>query len=184
MDEESIIELYFARDEKAIRETQAQYGKVMYGVAINILNVHEDSEECVNDAYVGLWNTIPPTRPNSLLAFACKITRNLSLKRLAYITAEKRSRDLTMSFEELEEILPDERIVPDMNEESVGRLISDFLRTQKADARYVFVRKYFYFDPVSEIAKKCGFTEGKVKSILFQMRGRLREYLRKEGIDA
>ena len=183
LEEAKIIELYFERNEQAISETDAKYGKLMYGVAFHVLNDHEDSEECVNDAHAGIWNAIPPTRPNSLMAFACKITRNLALKRLEYLTRDKRSKDLTTSFEELEELLPDERFRPDISEESVGKLISQFLRTQKADVRYVFIRKYFFFDTVSEIAKQCAFTEGKVKSILFQTRNRLREYLRKEGIE-
>ena len=140
LEEAKIIELYFERNEQAISETDAKYGKLMYGVAFHVLNDHEDSEECVNDAHAGIWNAIPPTRPNSLMAFACKITRNLALKRLEYLTRDKRSKDLTTSFEELEELLPDERFRPDVSEESVGKLISQFLRTQKADVRYVFIR--------------------------------------------
>ena len=82
MDDLSIIELYFARDEQAIKETDAKYGKLCHSIAYNILNNNEDSEECVNDTYIGVWNTIPPTRPNNFMAFVCRITRNLSLKRI------------------------------------------------------------------------------------------------------
>ena len=183
MDETQIIDLYFARDEQAIKETQAQYGKRMYAMAYRILNNHEDSEECVNDAYVGLWNAIPPTRPNSLLAFACKITRNLSLKKLQYLTREKRSVDLTTSFDELETVLPDERFAPDVSDEDIGKLISQFLRGQKEEVRFVFIRKYFFFEPIKEIAEKCAFSESKVKNILFQTRNELKEYLRTNGVE-
>ena len=82
MNDLSIIELYFARDEEAIKQTDIKYGKLCHNVAYNILNNNEDSEECVNDTYIGVWNAIPPTRPNNFMAFVCKITRNLSLKRL------------------------------------------------------------------------------------------------------
>ena len=183
MDEKEIIELYFARDEQAIRETEAKYGRLLYGIAYHLLNNREDSEECVNDSYAGLWNAIPPTRPNSLMAFACKITRNLSLKKLEYMTREKRSADVTISFEELADILPDERFAPWVKDEDIGRLISQFLRTQKKEVRFVFVRKYFFFDSVREIARKSSFTESKVKNLLFQTRNELREYLRKEGVE-
>ena len=182
MDETQIIDLYFARDEQAIKETQAQYGKRMYAMAYRILNNHEDSEECVNDAYVGLWNTIPPARPNSLLAFACKITRNLSLKKLQYLTREKRSVDLTTSFDELEAVLPDERFAPDASDEDIGKLITQFLKNQKEDVRFVFIRKYFFFDSVKEIAKKRSITESKVKNLLFRARNDLKDYLGKEGV--
>ena len=182
MEETQIIDLFFARDEQAIKETQARCGKQMYATAFRILNNHEDSEECVNDAYVGLWNAIPPTRPSSLRAFACKITRNLSLKRFKFLTQEKRNADLTTAFEELEDVLPDERFAPDADDEEIGKLISQFLRNQKEEVRYVFIRKYFFFDSVKEIAEKCSFTESKVKNLLFHARNDLKEYLGKEGV--
>ena len=182
MEETRIIQLYFSRDEQAIQETQAKYGKLMYAVAFHVLSNHEDSEECVNDAYVGLWNAIPPTKPSSLRAFACKITRNLSLKRFKFLTQEKRNADLTTAFEELEDVLPDERFAPGANDEEIGKLISQFLRNQKEEVRYVFIRKYFFFDSVREIAEKCSFTESKVKNLLFHARNALKEYLGKEGV--
>ena len=91
MDDLRIIELYFGRDEQAIKETDAKYGKLCHSIAYNILNNHEDSEECVNDTYVGVWNAIPPTRPNNFMSFVCRIARNLSLKRLEFMKREKRS---------------------------------------------------------------------------------------------
>ena len=154
MDDLRIIELYFARDEQAIKETDAKYGKLCHTIAYNILNNHEDSEECVNDTYVGVWNAIPPTRPNKFMSFVCKIARNLSLKQLEFMKREKRSADVLISLEELEAALPDERYAPDVSDEEIGKLISKFLRNQKDDVRNVFIRKYFFFDSIGEIAER------------------------------
>ena len=183
MDDQRIIELYFARDEQAIRETDGKYGKLCYGIAYNVLNAREDAEECGNDTYNGLWNAIPPTNPKNLKAFAAKIARNLSLKRLEYLNREKRSAEGTVPIDELADILPDERYAPGAGDEEVGKHISEFLRTEKPDARRVFVRRYFYFDPVAKIAERYSFTESKVKNMLFNTRKRLKDYLIKEGIE-
>ena len=159
MDDLRIIELYFEGDEQAIKETDAKYGKLCHSIAYNILNNHEDSEECVNDTYVGVWNAIPPTRPSNFMSFICKIARNLSLKRLEFMQREKRSADVLLSSDELAAVLPDERYAPDVSDEDVGKLISKFLRTQKEDARNVFIRKYYFFDSIGEIAERFGFPE-------------------------
>ncbi len=183
MDDLRIIELYFERDEQAIKETDLKYGKLCHRIAYNILNNHEDSEECVNDTYVGLWNAIPPIRPNNFMSFVCKIARNLSLKRLEFMKREKRSADVLVSLGELESVLPDSRYAPDVTDEDVGKLISKFLRAQKEDVRNVFIRKYYFFDSIGEIAERFGFTEGKVKNMLFYTRNKLRDYLIKEGVE-
>ena len=178
-----IIELYFARDEKAIKDTDTKYGKLCFSVANNILCNDEDSEECVNDTYLSVWNTIPPTRPNNFMAFICRITRNLSLKRLDFNKARKRTPNAIVSFSELEEILSDESIPrPEVGTDEVSKLISDFLRKEKEDARNVFIRKYWFFDSVSDIATRYSFTESKVKNMLYHTRNKLREYLKKEGV--
>jgi len=181
MDDASIIELYFGRDEQAIRETAAKYGGLCFSVANNILGCREDAEESVNDAYLAVWNAIPPAKPDSLRAFVCKIARNQSLKRLEYNTAKKRLSGTLVPFSELEELLTDGNPPPDVSAEELGRLIGDFLQTQSADARCVFVRRYWYFDKVSDIAKRYSFGESKVKSLLSRTRGRLKRFLIKEG---
>ena len=181
MDDRSMIELYFARDERAIKETAAKYGKVCLRLAQNILGNAQDAEECVNDAYVGVWNAIPPTRPNDLCAFICRITRNLSLKRLRALTRQKCSRDAVVSLSELEEILPDGAM--DGREGEIAAAISAFLREQSEDVRGVFIRKYYFFDSVADIAKCFGFSQSKVKSMLYHTRNKLKEYLTKEGIE-
>lgn len=183
MDDLTIIELYFARDEKAIKETDIKYGRLCFSVAINVLGNDEDSEECVNDTYLSVWNTIPPTRPSRFAAFICKITRNLSLKRLEYNKAQKRTPTAIVSFHEFEDFLPDNTIMPDVDNQEIGKKIGDFLRTKSPVVRTVFIRKYWFFDTVSDIAAKYSFTESKVKSMLYHTRNELREYLRKEGIE-
>ena len=183
MDDSKIIELYFDRDEQAITETDIKYGRLCHSISYNILKDHRDSEECVSDTYTGIWNTIPPTRPNNFMAFVCRIARNLSLKRLEFMKREKRSPEVLLSLDELAVVLPDERYAPDTPDEDVGKLISLFLRNQKEDVRNVFIRKYFFFDSIGDIAKRYSFTESKVKNMLFYTRNRLKEYLIKEGVE-
>lgn len=183
MEDQQIIDLYFDRNEQAITETNVKYGKLCHSIAYNILSNREDSEECVNDTYIGVWNAIPPTRPDNFMAFVCRIARNLSLKRLEFLKREKRSADVILSLDELSAVLPDERYAPDVSDEDVGRLISQFLRTQKEDVRNVFIRKYYFFDSVKEIAERYSFTESKVKNMLFYTRNKLKDYLIKEGVE-
>lgn len=182
MDDGKIVELYLKRDEQSIKETEAKYGKLCYSISYNILKNHDDSNECVNDTYMGIWNAIPPARPNNFMAFVCKIARNLSLKKLEYMMREKRAKDMVVSIDELQNILPDERYASGVTDEDVGELISKFLRKQKEDVRNVFIRKYYFFDSIGEIAKRYSFTESKVKNMLFYTRNKLRDYLIKEGV--
>lgn len=182
MDDLQIIELYFARDENAIKETAIKYGKLCFNVANNILSNDQDAEECVNDTYLNVWNMVPPTRPNYFKAFICKITRNLSLKKLECKMALKRTPNAIVSFEELESVLADNSMNPDIENEEIGKIISAFLRSESEESRNVFIRKYVYFDSISDIAVKYSFTDSKVKNLLYRSRKRLRDYLRKEGI--
>lgn len=182
MDDRSIIALYFARDEQAIRETAEKYGKLCHGIARNVLGNDQDAEECVNDTYVGLWNAIPPAQPENLSAFVCRVVRNLSLKRLASLSRQKRDRAVTVSLSELEQILPDEQLAKDCGEQRLAELISIFLKGEKEQARLVFIRKYYFFDSVADIAQRYHFSQSKVKSLLYHTRSRLREFLIKENV--
>lgn len=182
MDDRGLIELYLRRDETAIAETDAKYGRLCFQLAYAVLRNRSDAEECVSDAYLSVWNSIPPTRPANFKAFLCKITRNLALKEYAFNHAAKRRADLDLSLFELEAILPDTSYQPGLGDESLGRQISDFLRGEKEDARNVFIRKYWFFDTVEEIASRYSFTESKVKSMLRRTRGRLKEFLLKEDV--
>ena len=182
MEDTKIIELFFSRSEEAITETASKYGKLCLSISGNILGNNEDSEECVNDTYLALWNCIPPQRPSNLMAFISKIVRNLSLKKLDYNLAKKRDSSITHSLSELEEILPDKAISNKFSDEEIGRILSNFLKNEKADSRNVFIRKYWYFDSVEDISKRYKFSESKVKSMLFHTRNRLKKYLIKEGV--
>lgn len=183
MEDLMIIELFFARNEQAINETDVKYGRLCFGISNNILSNDEDAKECVNDTYLSVWNKIPPTRPNDFKSFICKIVRNLSIKKLEYNLALKRSKNMTVSYSELENVLQDNDICDEIEYKNIGKIISDFLRHEKEEARNVFVRKYFFFDSVSDIARRYSFTESKVKSMLYHSRNRLKEHLKKEGIN-
>ena len=183
MDDQKITELYFSRDEQAIKETDIKYGKLCRRIAYNILRNDEDAEECVNDTYIGVWNAIPPNKPDHFMAFICKIARNIALKKMESLSRQKRAQATVISISELEEILPDESIAADVSSEDIGKLISNFLRKEKPEIRNVFIRKYYFFDSIHEIAKRYSFTESKVKNMLYHTRNKLKEYLIKEGIE-
>ncbi len=183
MDDREIVSLYWQRDERAIHETAAQYGAYCMRISKNILQDPFRSEENVNDAYMQLWNSIPPHRPQSLTAFLGKITRNLALNKYKAAQAQKRAADnFSVSLEELDVCTPS-RI---QTEDEVGvaglsRSISAFLRSQSAPARNVFICRYFYCDSVADIAERFGYSQSKVKSMLMRTRERLRLHLEKEG---
>lgn len=183
MDDAQIIALYLSRDETAIGETETKYGSLCLHIAKNILGNQEDAEECVQDTFLAVWNTVPPTLPENFPAFLCKIARNLSLKKLEYNTAGKRDVNACTPLSELEAILPDNRLAPDAESKELGNLITAFLQTEKETARKVFLRRYMFFDSIADIARQFSFRESKVKSILFRTRSRLRDYLKKEGIE-
>ena len=183
MEDQQIIAMYLERDEHAIEETAAKYGRLCLTVASNLLASPEDANECVNDTYLAVWNTIPPEEPASLTAYICRITRNLAMKRLRLANAAKRTASAEISIHELEGMLPDARIDPHIDAAELGRQINAFLHTEKPDARNVFVRKYWFFDSVSDIARRYGYSENKVKSMLFRTRNKLKNYLKKEGYD-
>ena len=182
MDDNKIIELYFARNEQAIKETQDKYGKLIFSIANNILDSRSDSEECVNDTYLGVWNSIPPERPKNFVAYISKIIRNLSLKRLEYLSRDKRAKNLTVSLCELEDVLCDSDIKDGVSDGEISMLISNFLHTQSKEKRVIFIRRYYYFDSIEDISKKYSISQSKVKSILFHTRRKLKEYLIEEGI--
>ncbi len=183
MDDQQIIAMYRERDEHAIEETAAKYGRLCLTVATNLLASTEDANECVNDTWLAVWNTIPPEEPESLTAYICRITRNLAMKRLRLANAAKRKAEAEISLHELEAILPDAHIDPHIDSEELGRQINAFLHAEKPENRNVFVRKYWFFDSISTIAQRYGYSENKVKSMLFRTRNKLKQHLKKEGYD-
>lgn len=183
MDDEEIIKLYFDRNEAAISETEQKYGRLCMSVANKILDNAEDNEECVNDAYLKVWNSIPPNEPKSLKAFVCAVTRNTAVSRLRGNSCQKRSSELAVSLTELLEILPDDRVNSSVDNGEIGMIIDAFLRKQRPVVRKVFVLKYVYFYTQKEIAERYSFSEDKVNSMLCRTRKKLREYLIKEGVE-
>lgn len=184
MEDREIIEMYWQREEAAISETAAKYGRLCYYVAGNILFVREDCEECVNDTYLACWQTIPPKRPDRFSAFVSRVTRNLALTKYDYLTAEKRNPKAMCSLEELEECVSGtESVEAELEGRHIGTVISDFLWQQDEEKRNIFIRRYWYFDSIEDISRKTGFQESKIKSVLFRLRGKLRLYLEREGIE-
>lgn len=183
MNDAEIINLFFLRDESAIKETDRKYGGLCYNVANNILDSRADSEECVNDTYMGLWSSIPPERPENLKSYILKIVRNLAIKKLRYQTAGKRAKDLAVSLSELEDVLSRDGILEDFDMKTLYSLLSDFLRGISPEARNMFIRKYWFCDPIEKIAEMYGSSEGKVKSSLFRTREKLKMYLSEKGVE-
>lgn len=144
MDDNAIIELFFARSEQAILELDSQYGKTFHKLSYNILNSRQDAEECVNDAYLGAWNAIPPVWPSPLLAFVCKIVRNHSLMRYHADRAAKRGGgNYTATLAELEDCLASSRTVEDdLEEKELVQIIENFLETLSAENRVILMRRY------------------------------------------
>ena len=182
MDDKTIIDMYFARSEEALSATAEKYGKYLKSIARNVLEDDGDSEECVNDTYLNLWNSIPPSRPDSLSAFAAKIARNLALDRLKMRSAEKRGSNRVQAItDELLAITPASG--SDETESIVLRdAVNSFFASLNKEARIIFMRRYWYFSTVSEIAKDMGCTESKVKMSLMRSREKLKKLLEKEGV--
>jgi len=178
MADEKIIELFFARSEQAIRELDDRYGRVFHKTSFNILNNQLDAEECVNDAYMGTWNTIPPTKPNSLLAYVCQIVRNISLKRYYLKKALKRNSTYDVAMEELDACLASSSTVEDEIEtKELARIIESFLDTLSKENRVIFLQRYWFSDSYSDIAQKVGISEKSVSVRLARIRKKMREYL-------
>lgn len=182
MEDAKIIELYFARDERAISETDEKYGRYCFTVANNLLSDEGESEECVNDTYMRTWNTIPPTRPSVFRAFLAKIARNLALDRATARSAKKRNARLVESLDELSECVGDSGGFAELESREITAVINDFLKSEDSLARNIFLRRYFYLDSVSDIAKRYFIGVSRVKTTLFRMRERLAKRLLEEGV--
>ena len=172
-----IVDLYFARDEQAIAETDAKYGKVCMQVSMNIVENRPDAEECVSDGSLKTWHAIPPARPLSLCAFVCRIVRNISLNRLREMKAACRSRDLTLSFEELEACIS----VDDSHADILPGLISSFLESLDETDRKLFMGRYFHANSVKSLAETYGMTPNAVSLRLHKTREKLRLHLEEGG---
>lgn len=179
-----IIRLYFSRSEKAIEETDKKYGSYCTVIADNILHSKQDSEECVNDTYLKVWESVPPNKPQNFRTYLGRITRNLAINRYKSYTAQKRGGctvDAVLS--ELEGCIPSGvSVEKQMDENLLTALLEDFLGQQSDTKRSIFLRRYWYCETVSQIARDFSVSESKVASILYRMRLKLKEKLEKEGI--
>lgn len=179
-----ILELYWGREERAIYETQKAYGNYCYSIAWNILYSREDSDECVNDTWLRAWNAIPPKRPGRLSLFLGTITRNLSLDRWKEKQAMKRgSGEMELALDELAECVPaahDTQAAVEAAE--LERMLNAFLRTLPERECNIFLRRYWYVEEYSEIARRYGMKLNTVKTSLFRTRAKLRDYLEREGV--
>ncbi len=179
LNDNQIIQLFCARDERAVAETKRKYGALYRSVAHNLLQDREDAEECENDVYLRLWNAIPPASPKDLGAYGAKAARNLALDVIKKRSAQKRGAEI------IEELCADFDAVPDEAPDTpeLGRLLDEFLRGQNKTDRVMFVLRYFYGEPIAKIAEKCGYGDGKVKTRLFRTRKALKAFLHKEGVN-
>ena len=168
--DENIIELFFARSEQGIRELDTKYGKDFHNLSYHIVGSRQGAEECVNDAYLGAWNAIPPARPNPLLTYICKIVRNISLKIYYRKEAAKRSSHYTIAMEEIEAcIAAPNTVEAEIEARELARII--------AENRVIFMRRYWFADSYKDIAEFVGLSEKNISVRLTRIRQKMKEYL-------
>lgn len=183
MDDEKILALYFSRDENAILQTKIKYGKYCRAAAYRVLRDIEDAEECENDTYLDAWRAIPPHRPPVLSVFLGMIARRIAIDKLKKRASQRRGGgEALLSLSELDECVPDGTSIDEaLSAEVLASAISRFLRTLPEEESNVFLRRYYHFDTIFEIARRYDFTVGKVKMMLLRTREKLAAYLKKEG---
>lgn len=183
MDDQAIIALFFDRSEQAIAELDRKYGKTCHSISYNILNNTQDAEECVNDAYLGTWNAIPPQRPNPLLTFLCKIVRNLSVMRYHANTAMKRNSSYDVALDELKDTLSSPTTPEsELDAKTLAGLLNRFLDGLSEENRVIFMRRYWFSDTCAQIGERVGLTEKNVSVRLARTRKRLRDYLKEKEV--
>ena len=183
INDEKIIEMFFNRDQQAIHELDMKYGKIFRNLSYNVVNSRLDAEECVNDAYLGAWNAIPPVHPNSLLTYIVKIVRNVSLKIYWRKEATKRNGHYTIALAEIEDCIAGQKTVEDEIEtKELARLIEAFLNTLTVKERVIFMRRYAYADTYADIAKRVGISEKNVSVRLTLIRQKMKQYLREREV--
>lgn len=185
MDDNAIIRLYWDRDDRAISVTARKYGNYCKTIARNILGSEEDAEECVNDAYLNAWNSIPPHCPKQLSTFLGKITRNLSFNKYKHNHAEKRGGgEITLVLDELSDFVSSvDNVEQIIDRQELAKAISSFLKSLSIEKRNIFVRRYWYADSVSDIAGDYGMLQGTVSKILERTRKQLKAYLTERGFE-
>ena len=209
MDDANIVQLYWDRNEQAIPATADKYESYCTSIAKNILGNHEDTEECVNDTYLGVWNSVPPKQPNPLLTYVCKITRNLawnsmpphrpsilstflgkivrnlSFNRYKHNTADKRGGgELPVVLEELSDLVSGkDEVEQAFDQKELTKAIDTFLDSLSPKKRSIFISRYWYTDNISEIAVRHGMNDGAVSMTLNRLRLKLHNYLLERGFE-
>lgn len=181
MTDAEIIKLFLNRDESALAEAEKQYRDYCLYIARNVLQDERDAEECLNDALYAAWKSIPPQRPENLKTYLGKLVREFAVDRWRSNNAQKRNPGSLSSLDELEELIADCGADTAIGEIELGQLIREFLLTEGATERNVFIRRYWYYDPIDAIAERYGIGISKVKMILKRVRERLSAYLKREG---
>lgn len=183
MDDERIIALLNERSEQALTEIDIKYGKLCRAVSYNILHCDEDVEECVNDAYLGVWECVPPEQPNPLVTFLCRIVRNISLSRYNYCRAHKRCNVHDLCLYELDECIPaPDTVQSQLDAKELVHRIDEFLDTLSSTDRIVFVRRYWFFDDYPALSRRLGMTQGAVRVRLTRLRKKLKEFLEEKEV--
>lgn len=182
--DERIVELYWERDEKAIRETDRKYGRLLYQIAYHILHDRLDCEECQNDTYLGVWNAIPPTRPTAFAAFIVQIMRNTAVNRYKEKTKQKRvPSELTVSLEEVSGTVSGQfPVETEYEAEELGKLVNEFVRSLSERQRYIFIDRFYLAESVGVIAKALSLSVPTVYRELDRIRQSLKHYLERNGV--
>ena len=182
MEDSRIIQMFFDRMESAIAALSAKYGKLCYRIAYNILTNHADAQECENDTYLRVWDTVPPIWPDNLRAYVSRIVRNLALDRVRYQNRQKRSVATDWTLSELSECIPSSVSVEADADDTVVQALTSYLNTLDDLTRVLFIRRYFYMDSVEVLARQFGMNASSVSTRLTRTRARLKAYLEREGI--
>ena len=182
MTDSQIIALFWERNEDAIQETDAVYGRKLYAISDKILRSTQDAEESVSDTYMRAWETIPPQKPNYFFAYLAKICRNFSLSKLQWNAAAKRNAEVVRLTQEMEQCIPDRSHERKLEGEEIGGVLNRFLDSISVESRLVFMRRYWYTDSIAEIAERYHISQSKVKTQLHRTRNKLQLFLESEGI--
>jgi len=182
VEDAKILDLFWERNEQAVKETDTAYGRRLYALSNKILGNPEDAEESVSDTYMETWNTIPPKRPKYFYAFLAAVCRNLSFNKLDWRMAAKRSAEVVALTQEMESCIPDRRQDAEMDRRELRRILESFLESLPRESRLIFLRRYLYVDTIAEIAARYHISESKVKTRLHRTRKKLHTYLEEEGI--
>lgn len=181
MEDKKLLSLLWDRAEDAINALSDRFESRLYRTAMNILGLHQDAEEAVSDTYLAVWCAIPPKRPEPLAPFVYRVGRNIALTRLRDLSARKRRSDYDLSLDELAGCIAGPDLWEHLDARELGRKLNDFLDTLPSDSRRIFLRRYWFGDPVTEIAKAFGMTQNAVSVRLSRTREKLKDYLTKEG---